>query len=69
MNFSDSEREESEYESDREEFERSPAWKRVEEPEQDYEEEEEEEGRYEEEAEVDGASEEEEEAEVCINLL
>ncbi|KAF2312852.1 hypothetical protein GH714_040905 [Hevea brasiliensis] len=64
VNFSDSEREESEYESDGVEFERSPTWKRAEEPEQDYEEEEEEEEeRYEEEAEVDGASEEEEEAE------
>ncbi|OAY31117.1 protein LEO1 homolog isoform X2 [Manihot esculenta] len=62
VSFSDSEREESEYESDGEEFERSPPRKRVEEPEQEYEEEEEEEERYEE-PEVDGASEEEEEVE------
>ncbi|KDP31332.1 hypothetical protein JCGZ_11708 [Jatropha curcas] len=62
VNFSDSEREESEYESEGEEDERSPPRKRVEEPEEEYEEDEEEEERYEEEAEV-GASEEEEEAE------
>lgn len=42
MDFSDSERGESEYESDGEEDERSPPRKRVEEPEQDYEEDEEE---------------------------
>ncbi|XP_065878560.1 protein LEO1 homolog [Euphorbia lathyris] len=60
VNFSDSDREESEYESDGEEYERSPTRKRVEQPEQEYEEEEE---RYEEEAENDGASEEEEEFE------
>ncbi|KAF4392616.1 protein LEO1 homolog [Cannabis sativa] len=43
VDFSDSEREESEYETDGEEDERSPPRKRVEEPEQEYEEDEEEE--------------------------
>ncbi|KAF5730195.1 hypothetical protein HS088_TW20G00567 [Tripterygium wilfordii] len=60
VDFSDSEKEESEYESDGEEDERSPLHKRAEEPEQDYEEEEEQE---EEEQELNGASEEEEEPE------
>jgi hypothetical protein len=68
VDFSDSEREESEYETDGEEDERSPPRKRAAEPEQEYdEEEEEEEEEHEEEAEVKEASEEdeEEEAEVC----
>ncbi|KAJ6418438.1 hypothetical protein OIU84_001744 [Salix udensis] len=58
VDFSDSEREESEYETDGDEYERSPIHKRVDEPEHEYEEEEE---RYEEDTEVNGASEEEEE--------
>ncbi|GMY15531.1 protein LEO1 homolog isoform X1 [Fagus crenata] len=63
VDFSDSEREESEYESDGEEDERSPPRKRAEEPVQEYEEEEEdeEEEHDEQEAEVNEASEEEEE--------
>ncbi|KAG2679429.1 hypothetical protein I3760_11G049900 [Carya illinoinensis] len=61
VDFSDSDREESEYETDGEEDERSPRRKRVEEPVQEYDEEEEEE--HEEEAEVKEASEEEEEDE------
>nr|XP_023928115.1 protein LEO1 homolog [Quercus suber] len=63
VDFSDSEREESEYESDGEEDERSPPRKRAEEPVQEYEEEEEEEEHDEQEAEVNEASEEEEEEE------
>ncbi|KAG6753956.1 hypothetical protein POTOM_041964 [Populus tomentosa] len=59
VDFSDSEREESEYETDGDEYERSPVHKRVDEPEHEYEEEEEE--HYEEDIEVNGASEEEEE--------
>ncbi|KAG6752987.1 hypothetical protein POTOM_043031 [Populus tomentosa] len=59
VDFSDSEREESEYETDGDEYERSPVHKRVDEPEHEYEEEEEE--HYEEDTEVNGASEEEEE--------
>lgn len=59
VDFSESEREESEYETDGEEDERSPPFKRVEEPEQDYEEDEEEE------PDMNRASEDEEEAEVC----
>ncbi|XP_050223743.1 protein LEO1 homolog isoform X2 [Mercurialis annua] len=63
INFSDSEREESEYETDGEEDERSLPRKRGEEPEQEYEEEEEEgDDRYDE-AEADVASDEEDEAE------
>ncbi|KAF9671457.1 hypothetical protein SADUNF_Sadunf12G0049800 [Salix dunnii] len=58
VDFSDSDREESEYETDGDEYERSPIHKRVDEPEHEYEEEEE---RYEEDTEVNGASEEEEE--------
>ncbi|PON70324.1 Leo1-like protein [Trema orientale] len=46
VGFSDSERGESEYESDGEEDERSPPRKRIEEPEQEYEEDEEEEEEY-----------------------
>lgn len=68
VDFSDSERGESEYESDGGEDDRSPPRKRMEEPEMDYEEEEEEdEEDNEEEAEANEASEEdeEEEAEVC----
>ncbi|KAF5477130.1 hypothetical protein F2P56_003802 [Juglans regia] len=61
VDFSDSDREESEYETDGEEDERSPRRKRVEEPVQEYDEEEEEE--HEEEAEVKEASEEEEDEE------
>lgn len=62
--FSESEREESEYESYGEEDERSPPRRRAEVPEQEYEEDEEEEAEPdEEEAEVNGASEEEEEVE------
>ncbi|XP_031258914.1 protein LEO1 homolog isoform X1 [Pistacia vera] len=60
VDFSDSEREESEYETDGEEDERSPPRKRVEEPEQEYEEEEEEEEEHEEEPDINRASEEEE---------
>ncbi|CAK7322803.1 unnamed protein product [Dovyalis caffra] len=61
VDFSDSEREESEYETDGDEYEKSPVRKRVDEPEQEYEEEEEEEEeRYEEDTEVNGVSEEEE---------
>ncbi|CAN1312265.1 Protein LEO1 homolog, partial [Linum perenne] len=67
VNFSDSEREESEYESDEYQDERSPPKKRVEEPEDEYEEDEEEEQRYEEDAEADGMS-EEEEAEVMFSF-
>ncbi|KAL4633510.1 hypothetical protein ACB092_04G127700 [Castanea dentata] len=63
VDFSDSEREESEYESDGEEDERSPPRKRDEEPVQEYEEEEEEEEHDEQEAEVNEASEEEEDEE------
>ncbi|KAF3945254.1 hypothetical protein CMV_028360 [Castanea mollissima] len=63
VDFSDSEREESEYESDGEEDERSPPRKRAEEPVQEYEEEEEEEEHDEQEAEVNEASEEEEDEE------
>ncbi|KAK4568065.1 hypothetical protein RGQ29_003716 [Quercus rubra] len=63
VDFSDSEREESEYESDGEEDERSPPRKRAEEPVQEYEEEDEEEEHDEQEAEVNEASEEEEEEE------
>ncbi|CAN0876912.1 Protein LEO1 homolog [Linum grandiflorum] len=59
VNFSDSDRGESEYESDEYQDERSPPKKRVEDPEDEYEEDEEEEQQYEEEAE-DGMSEEEE---------
>ncbi|WCJ35853.1 leo1-like family protein [Euphorbia peplus] len=59
VDFSESDREESEYETDGEEFERSPPRKRVGRPEES---EEEEEDRYAE-AEIDGASEEEEESE------
>lgn len=63
VDFSDSEREESEYETDGEEDYRSPPRKRVEEPEPEYEEEEEEEDEEEHEGEVDvnRVSEEEEE--------
>lgn len=70
VDFSDSEREESEYESDGEEDEISPPCKRVEEPLQEYEEEEddEEEEEHEEEVEAKEATEEEEEAEVCLFL-
>lgn len=64
VDFSDSEREESEYETDGDEYERSPVHKRVDEPEHEYEEEEEE--HYEEDTEVNGASEEEE---VCESIL
>ncbi|KAL5749044.1 hypothetical protein ACOSQ2_026341 [Xanthoceras sorbifolium] len=61
VDFSDSEREESEYETDGEEDERSPLRKRVEEPEAEYEEEEEEEEEHEEEEpDINRASEEEE---------
>ncbi|CAI0431687.1 unnamed protein product [Linum tenue] len=64
VNFEDSEREESDYESDEYQDGRPAPRKRFEEPEEEYEEdEEEEEERYEEEADGDGASEEEEEAE------
>ncbi|XP_059442458.1 protein LEO1 homolog [Corylus avellana] len=63
VDFSDSEREESEYETDGEEDERSPPRKRAAEPEQEYDEEEEEEEDHEEEAEVKEASEEDEEEE------
>lgn len=67
VDFSDSEREESEYETDGEEDERSPPRKRVEEPEQDYEEEEEdEEEEHEEEPDINRASEEEEEEEAEV---
>ena len=62
MEFSDSDRGESEYESEGEEDERSPPRRRVEEPEQEYEEEEEEEEDVGD-AERNGMS--EEEAEVC----
>lgn len=65
VDFSDSEREESEYETDGDEYERSPVHKRVDEPEHEYEEEEE---HYEEDTEVNGASEEEEVCE-CILLF
>lgn len=66
VDFSESEREESEYESYGEEEERSPPRRRVEEPEQEYEEDEEEAEEHddEEEAEVHAASEEEDE--VCF---
>ncbi|KAH9778096.1 protein LEO1-like [Citrus sinensis] len=63
VDFSESEREESEYETDGEEDERSPLRKRVEGPEQDYEEEEEEEEEeQEEEPDINRASDDEEEA-------
>lgn len=65
MDFSDSDRGESEYESDGVEDERSPPRKRVEEPELEYEEEDEEDEEEHEEAEANEASDEEEEAEVC----
>lgn len=66
IDFSESEREESEYETDGEEDERSPLRKRVEGPEQDYEEEEEEEEEeQEEEPDINRASDDEEEAVVC----
>lgn len=57
VDFSDSDRGESEYESDGEEDERSPPRRRVEEPEQEYEEEEEEEEGYHEEEERNEMSE------------
>ncbi|GLT25215.1 hypothetical protein SLA2020_003590 [Shorea laevis] len=60
VDFSDSDREESEYESDGEEDGRSPPRKRVEDEEPEYEEEDEEEEEHEEEADADEASEEEE---------
>ncbi|KAK2663358.1 hypothetical protein Ddye_001932 [Dipteronia dyeriana] len=60
VDFSDSEREESEYETDGEDDERSPLRKRVEEPEAEYEEDEEEEEEHEEEEpDINRASEEE----------
>lgn len=65
MDFSDSDRGESEYESDGEEDERSPPRRRVEEPEQEYEEEEGEEEGYHEEEERNEMS--EDEAEVCYS--
>ncbi|KAI4343945.1 hypothetical protein L6164_011233 [Bauhinia variegata] len=62
IDFSDDEREESEYETDGEEDERTLSRKRAEEPEPDYEdEEEEEEEHYEDEPQVNDASDEEEE--------
>ncbi|XP_048329683.2 protein LEO1 homolog [Ziziphus jujuba] len=64
VDFSDSDRGDSEYESDGEEDERSPPRKRMEEPELEYEEDDEEdEEEHEEEAEANEASDEEEEAE------
>lgn len=59
VDFSDSDRGESEYETDGEDDERSPPRRRAEEPEQEYEEEEEEEEEYQEEAERNEMSEEE----------
>lgn len=59
VDFSDSDRGESEYETDGEDDERSPPRRRAEEPEQEYEEEEEEEEEYQEEAERNEMTEEE----------